>query len=172
MFYRTTTPSPLGPITLLSDEQALRGLWFADQHYFGAGYDLNQAADQATPVLTAAKRWLTAYFAGQQPASDDLPLAPAVTAFRQRVLRVIASVPYGQTITYQAIAERLDQPAAVRAVGGAVGHNPLSIVIPCHRVVGSDGSLTGYAGGLDRKIALLTLEGADPQALATGKLRV
>jgi len=171
VFYQTKYASPLGPITLLSDATSLRGLWFADQKYFGAQYDLAAASHAPTAILTATSAWLTAYFAGQRPTTRDLPLAPDVTAFRQRVLAVIAQVPFGQTITYQQIAAKLGQPSAVRAVGGAVGHNPLSLVIPCHRVVGSDGSLTGYAGGLDRKIALLTLEGADPQALRAGKIR-
>lgn len=169
MLYQTTYASPLGPITLLSDDQALQGLWFVDQSYYGAQFDLTQASTQLTPVLQTTSDWLDAYFAGQRPTQLP-PLAPQVTAFRQRILRVIATVPYGQTITYQQIADQAGDPQAARAVGGAVGHNPISLLIPCHRVVGSTGRLTGYAGGLDRKIALLTLEGHDPQALAAGHL--
>lgn len=159
MLYQKNYQSPLGPLTLLSDDTALLGVWFADQKYFGAGYDLETAQTTDVPVLTAAQQWLTAYFAGQRPEIEALTLAPKVTAYRQRVLAILQQIPYGQTWAYQEIAEQLGHSSA-RAVGGAVGHNPISIIIPCHRVVGSDGQLTGYAGGLDRKIALLKLEGA------------
>ncbi|GEO69191.1 methylated-DNA--[protein]-cysteine S-methyltransferase [Levilactobacillus acidifarinae] len=166
MRYQLTTPSPLGNLTLLGDDQALYGLWFADQQHFGADYDLSAIPTGSTAPLNLALDWLSAYFDGQAPAPFDLPLQPEVTDFRARVLQVLTQIPYGQTVTYQQIANQLGQPNAVRAVGGAVGHNPLSIMIPCHRVVGRAGDLTGYAGGLDRKIALLTLEGHDPATLA------
>lgn len=165
MFYHTIYPSPLGDLTLLADDQALYGLWFSDQQHYGANYDLGRSKGQVTPLLIRVTTWLDAYFAGHQPDPATLPLKPEVTAFRQQVLSVIRQVPYGQTITYQEIATRMGRPTASRAVGGAVGHNPISIIIPCHRVMGSDGSLTGYAGGIDRKIALLTLEGCDLAAL-------
>ncbi|CAJ1225021.1 6-O-methylguanine DNA methyltransferase [Levilactobacillus zymae] len=165
MRYQLTTPSPLGPLTLLGDDQALYGLWFADQQHFGADYDLTAIPTGSTAPLTLALDWLRAYFDGQAPSPFDLPLQPEVTDFRARVLQGLTQIPYGQTVTYQQLADQLGQPTAVRAVGGAVGHNPLSIVIPCHRVLGRHGELTGYAGGLDRKIALLTLEGHDAATL-------
>lgn len=162
--------SPLGPVTLLSDDDVLLGVWFADQQYFGAGYDLASVPVRDTALLRAAVAWLRAYFAGRHPDPRTVPLRPAVTAFRQQVLAILETVPYGATITYREIAAQLPgaSTSAARAVGGAVGHNPISIIIPCHRVVGSDGALTGYAGGIDRKIALLTLEGHDPRRLAQG----
>lgn len=161
MRYQLTTPSPLGDLTLLGDERALYGLWFTDQRYFGANYDLTTIPHGQTAPLRLALDWLSAYFANQAPDPFDLPLHPEVTAFRACVLQVLTQIPYGQTITYHQIATQLGQPTASRAIGGAVGHNPLSILIPCHRVVGRQGALTGYAGGIERKIALLTLEGHD-----------
>ena len=128
--------------------------------------DVVQALISDAPVLAAAKEWLDAYFAGERPAIADLPLAPIGSEFRQKVWRILTEIPYGQVTTYGAIAQQVarelgrDHMASL-AVGGAVGHNPISIVIPCHRVVGSDGSLTGYAGGLDKKIWLLEHEGMD-----------
>ena len=118
------------------------------------------------PVFELAKQWLDQYFAGEAPAIADLPLAPIGSEFRQAVWKILEEIPYGQVVTYGQIAEKmaLDMGRSTmssQAVGGAVGHNPISIIIPCHRVVGSDGSLTGYAGGLPNKIKLLTLEGVD-----------
>lgn len=158
MLYQKNYQSPLGSLKLLSDETALLGVWFTDQKYFGAGYDLRTARLADTAILHATQQWLTAYFAGQRPAIDTLTLAPEVTAYRQKVLEILCEIPYGQTWTYQDIAEKLGH-SSPRAVGGAVGHNPISIIIPCHRVIGRDGQLTGYAGGMDRKVALLKLEG-------------
>ncbi|ERL65953.1 methylated-DNA--[protein]-cysteine S-methyltransferase [Schleiferilactobacillus shenzhenensis] len=171
-FAQQVYPSPLGPLTLLSDADAILGLWFADQQHFGAGYDLSSVPVRESTPLRAATAWLGQYFAGERPDPRQVPLHPVVTAFRQRVLAVLETVPYGATITYQEIADRLPgaSAAAARAVGGAVGHNPISIIIPCHRVVGRDGSLTGYAGGINRKIALLTLEGHDPERLAHDRI--
>lgn len=164
MLTKTNYPSPIGQLILVSDETALLGLWFEDQKYFGAGFDLRAIPEKQTAISDQVATWLDEYFKGNAPSTDSLPLNPQVTAYRQGVLQVLRQVPYGQTITYAELAHRLSKQGAAtspRAIGGAVGHNPLSIVIPCHRVVGSDGSLTGYAGGLERKIALLKLEGAD-----------
>ncbi|RXI78921.1 methylated-DNA--[protein]-cysteine S-methyltransferase [Levilactobacillus suantsaii] len=166
MSTQLTTPSPLGPLTLLGDDHHLYGLWFNDQAHFGANYDLTAIPTGQTESLHLALDWLHAYFAGEAPDPFALPLTPEVTPFRAQVLQVLTQIPYGKTATYQQIATQLGKPQAVRAVGGAVAHNPLAIVIPCHRVVGHDGALTGYAGGLDRKLALLTLEGHDSVALA------
>ena len=148
MLYLDHTDSPLGPITMASDGTSLTGLWFDGQKYF--------------PVFEDTRRWLHLYFSGTAPAF--LPdLAPAGTPFQQDIWEILCSIPYGETRTYGQIAELYAQKHGIlrmsaQAVGGAVGHNPISILIPCHRVVGADGSLTGYAGGLFRKTFLLELE--------------
>ncbi len=157
MLFLTHYASPLGPILLAADETGLTGLWFEGQKYFPSflGVDYQE---KETPVLTETARWLDVYFSGKDP--DILPpLHPQGSPFRQAVWNILLTIPRGQTMTYGEIARRLGVRSA-QAVGGAVGHNPISILIPCHRVVGSDGSLTGYAGGLDRKTRLLQLEGA------------
>lgn len=153
----TRYESPLGSILLAADQTGLTGLWFVGQKYFPSFSDGNFFENE-TPVLTEAKHWLSLYFSGKEP--DFLPpLHPQGSSFRQAVWNVLLIIPRGQTMTYGEIARRLNVRSA-QAVGGAVGHNPISILIPCHRVVGSDGSLTGYAGGLARKEWLLHLEGA------------
>ncbi len=153
----TRYESPLGSILLAADQNGLTGLWFVGQKYFPSFSDGNFFENE-TPVLTEAKHWLSLYFSGKEP--DFLPpLHPQGSSFRQAVWNVLLTIPRGQTMTYGEIARRLNVRSA-QAVGGAVGHNQISILIPCHRVVGSDGSLTGYAGGLARKEWLLHLEGA------------
>ena len=153
----TRYESPLGSILLAADQTGLTGLWFGGQKYFPSFSD-GDFFENETPVLTEAKHWLSLYFSGKEP--DFLPsLHPQGSSFRQAVWNVLLTIPRGQTMTYGEIARRLNVRIA-QAVGGAVGHNPISILIPCHRVVGSDGSLTGYAGGLARKEWLLHLEGA------------
>ena len=157
MLFLTHYASPLGPILLAADETGLTGLWFEGQKYFPSflGVDYQE---KETPVLTETVRWLDVYFSGKDP--DILPpLHPQGSPFRQTVWDILLTIPRGQTMTYGEIARRLGVHSA-QAVGGAVGHNPISILIPCHRVVGSDGNLTGYAGGFDRKTRLLQLEGA------------
>ena len=155
-------PSPVGMLTLSSDGTALTGLWLDGQKYFGAGLP-NAVKENDLPVFEQASAWLDAYF-GRQLLPTLPPLAPAGSDFRQAVWRLLLEIPYGETTTYGALAQRLRQrgiSAAPQAVGGAVGHNPISILIPCHRCVGADGSLTGYAGGVEKKRFLLALEGAD-----------
>ena len=153
----TRYESPLGSLLLAADQTGLTGLWFVGQKYFPSFSD-GDFFENETPVLTEAKHWLSLYFSGKEP--DFLPsLHPQGSSFRQAVWNVLLTIPRGQTMTYGEIARRLNVRSA-QAVGGAVGHNPISILIPCHRVVGSDGSLTGYAGGLARKEWLLNLEGA------------
>ena len=153
----TRYESPLGSILLAADQTGLTGLWFVGQKYFPSFSD-GDFFENETPVLTEAKHWLSLYFSGKEP--DFLPsLHPQGSSFRQAVWNVLLTIPRGQTMTYGEITRRLNVRSA-QAVGGAVGHNPISILIPCHRVVGSDGSLTGYAGGLARKEWLLHLEGA------------
>lgn len=157
---------------LAADGTGLRGLWFDGQKYFAR--DLSaERIEQNTPALTEAKRWLDIYFAGKEP--DFLPpLHPTGSAFRQSVWEILLKIPYGQTITYGDIARQLAAKRGLanmsaQAVGGAVGHNKISVIIPCHRVVGTNGSLTGYAGGIDKKIRLLKLERTDMTQLFVPK---
>lgn len=157
MEYTHQYPSPLGVITLASDGEALVGLWFEGQRHFGKGLT-GEKAERPLPVFDQADRWLDVYFSGEKP--DFMPpLRPRGTAFQEAVWRRLLDIPYGHTVTYGEIAASLGLPlGAARAVGGAVGRNPISLMIPCHRVVGADGSLTGYAGGIERKKHLLKLE--------------
>ena len=162
--------SPVGELLLAADEEGLTGLWLAGEKYFPG---VPEDAPQETPVLEETKRWLDIYFAGREP--DFLPpLHLAGSPFRQEVWALLRQIPYGETTTYRALAEAVARKRGLRrmsaqAVGGAVGHNPISIIVPCHRVVGSDGSLTGYAGGLERKVQLLRLEGVDMSRLYVPK---
>ena len=164
MIYTQHYESPLGGILLAADETGLTGLWFDGEKYYADNLAAEQEA-RDTQALGAAKRWLDVYFAGKEP--DFLPpLHPIGSAFRQEVWQLLLEIPYGQTTTYGALARRLAERRGLRhmsaqAVGGAVGHNEISILIPCHRVVGTSGSLTGYAGGIDKKLSLLRLEQAD-----------
>lgn len=163
MRYTSQYHSPIGEILLAADDTGLTGLWFAGQKYFARGLDSGHETRE-TAVLADAKRWLDIYFSGREPDFTP-PLHAAGTAFQNEVWAILRAIPYGQTVTYGEIAARIAARRGLahmsaQAVGGAVGHNAVSIIVPCHRVVGSDGSLTGYAGGLDRKIALLRLERA------------
>ena len=164
MIYTSNYTSPLGKILLAADEVGLRGLWFDGQKYFARDLP-DECTEAETPALSEAKRWLAVYFAGKEP--DFLPpLHPVGTPFRQAVWEILLRIPYGKTVTYGEISKQLAdrmglESMSAQAVGGAVGHNEISIIIPCHRVVGSGGNLTGYAGGIDRKIKLLELEHAD-----------
>lgn len=168
MQYTRSYESPLGRMLLASDGAALTGLWFVGQKYYAAALD-GQHEEKALPVFEQTENWLDIYFGGREPDFTP-PLAPAGSEFRREVWELLCSIPYGKTVTYAglaaAIAERRSlSHMSAQAVGGAVGHNPISIIIPCHRVVGSGGSLTGYAGGIDRKIRLLSLECADMSGL-------
>jgi methylated-DNA-[protein]-cysteine S-methyltransferase len=153
-------PSPLGEMLLVANPEgnALAGLYLANQKYFPHEAAQWGEAPQL-PLFRAAAAQLREYFAGARTAFD-LSLAPAGTPFQRQVWAAIAAVPFGETITYGELAARCGRPSAVRAAGAATGRNPLTIVIPCHRIVGSGGALTGYAGGLDRKRTLLALEAA------------
>ena len=157
MEYVSTYMSPLGGILLAADEEGLTGLWFEGQKYFAAG--LGEHVEGENAAIISAKRWLDAYFEGERP-DFAVPLHLRGSAFRRAVWERLTAIPYGATATYGEIAVSLGAPSAARAVGGAVGHNPVSIIVPCHRVLGADGSLTGYAGGAERKRWLLELERA------------
>ena len=155
MYFKQIYSTPLGELLLVGTETELVGAWFTDQKYFAPDLSPEKFTAVETPVLKQARAWLTEYFSGQIPTTK-ITLAPQVTPFRQRVLQQLQQIPYGTTVTSQELANQL--ASHPRAIGGAVAHNPLSLFIPCHRVLASDGSLHGYAGGLDRKQALLELE--------------
>ena len=166
MTYIQHYASPLGGILLAANDIGLTGLWFDGQKYYADNLPAEHI-ERETPILTDAKRWLDVYFTGNEPDFKP-PLHPVGSAFRQKVWKLLLQIPYGQTVTYGELARQLAEKQgaehmSAQAVGGAVGHNEISILIPCHRVVGSNGSLTGYAGGIDRKIMLLELEQADMQ---------
>lgn len=164
MVYTCRYQSPMGDILLAADEIGLTGLWFEGQKYF-ANTLSDEYISQETSILSEAKRWLDVYFSGEEPNFTP-PLHPIGSPFRQAVWQILLQIPYGQTTTYGEIARQLAEKHGIahmsaQAVGGAVGHNEVSIIIPCHRVVGTNGSLTGYAGGIDKKIRLLELEKTD-----------
>ena len=155
--------SLLGVITLASDGEALTGLWFDGQKYFPHKL-ISESLESEMPIFTQTCNWLDIYFSGRIPDFTP-PISLNTTPFRKAVYDILLTIPYGQTMTYGEIANIIAEQNGVermsaQAVGGAVGHNPISIIVPCHRVIGTDGSLTGYAGGLDRKIKLLKLEKA------------
>ena len=165
MYLTSQYASPVGELTLCSQEDRLAGLWLKDQKYFGASI-AGEMVPGESPVLTQARDWLDRYFQKKRPAPQELPLAPEGSGFRKEVWRILCDIPYGDTRTYGEIARMLTArrgagQMSAQAVGGAVGHNPIAIVVPCHRVVGTSGSLTGYAGGLEKKIELLVHEGVD-----------
>ena len=161
LLYSTSYPSPVGPMVLAADGEALTGAWFLGQRYFPAA-PMERRDDLA--AFAAARAWLDGYFAGARPDPRSLPLAPAGSDFQKLVWALLLDIPYGETTTYGALAEKAARrmgryTMSAQAVGGAVGRNPLSVIVPCHRVVGADGSLTGYAGGLAVKSWLLQHEG-------------
>ena len=164
MTYTMHYDSPLGKILLAADEEGMTGVWFEAQKYFAAKLP-PEHEEGTTPVQGDACLWLDVYFSGREP--DFTPKLHLIGSdFRQAVWALLLQIPYGQTVTYGQLAARLAAERGLarmsaQAVGGAVGRNRISLIIPCHRVLGADGSLTGYAGGLDRKAKLLALEGVD-----------
>lgn len=164
MDYTYHYQSPLGGITLSSNGTELTGLWFDGQKYFGDTLP-KEYEEKTLPIFEQTARWLDIYFGGKEPDFTP-PLLMKTTPFRKAVWEIMLEIPFGQTMTYGEIADRIAQQRGLpkmsaQAVGGAVGHNSISLIIPCHRVVGTNGSLTGYAGGIDKKVQLLTLEKAD-----------
>ncbi|MGN1409287.1 MAG: methylated-DNA--[protein]-cysteine S-methyltransferase [Eubacteriales bacterium] len=166
MIYISHFSSPIGTITLASDAggESLVGLWLQGQKYFFDTMKNQQATESENRILLRAEKWLEDYFSGKRPPVSELKLSPHGSEFRRTVWDILLEIPYGEVRTYGDIAKDAASRLGVKrmsaqAVGGAVGHNPISIIIPCHRVVGSDGSLTGYAGGVDKKLWLLRHEG-------------
>ena len=167
MLYISHYQSPLGPILLAADAIGLTGLWFEGQKYFASRLD-KEREEKEIPLFEKVKQWLDRYFSGKEP-DFSVPLHFTGTAFQKEVWEILCSIPYGQTMTYGEIAKQLAAKKGLprmsaQAVGGAVAHNEISILVPCHRVVGTRGSLTGYAGGIDKKVKLLTLEKVDMKA--------
>ncbi len=161
MQYTSHYSSPIGDILLAADEIGLTGLWFEGQKYFALYLD-KEHEEKELPIFEQTKQWLDIYFSGREP-DFKVPLHFTGTDFQNEVWEILYKIPYGQTMTYGEIAKKVASQRGIarmsaQAVGGAVGHNEISIIVPCHRVVGTSGSLTGYAGGIDKKIALLKLE--------------
>jgi methylated-DNA-[protein]-cysteine S-methyltransferase len=168
MTYTFEYDSPVGLLSVIGDGEQITGLWLKGQKYFPVALEADNSA-KALPVFECVKEWLTIYFSGKRPNSTP-PLSPTGSDFRRAVCKLLCEIPYGEVTTYGNIAGLLakqygKEKMAAQAVGGAVGHNPISIIIPCHRVVGADGSLTGFGGGIENKIKLLTLEHADMSKL-------
>lgn len=160
-------PSPVGRLLLAEKNGALIGLWIDGQKYFSRTINNEQTAENPdTAILKQAQNWLDRYFRRENPSPHELKLAPSGSEFRQTVWKLLCEIPSGKTTTYKELAQKIAaarrlEHMSAQAVGGAVGHNPISIIIPCHRVLGTDGSLTGYAGGIELKKKLLILEGVD-----------
>lgn len=163
MDYTAHYHSPLGGITMASDGEVLVGLWFDGQRHFAETLDAEHQTREDLPVFEQTRRWLDIYFSGKEPGFTP-PLTMRTTAFRRQVWEILLTIPFGRTMTYGEIAriiarERGQKSMSAQAVGGAVGHNSISLIIPCHRVVGAGGAITGYAGGIDKKQWLLRMEG-------------
>lgn len=162
MIYSTVYNSPIGRLTMASDGENLIGLWIDGQKYFSEDV-VKCAAEKSLPIFGSTEKWLDEYFAGEIPDFTPPIAFGEFSDFRKRVWKILLEIPYGKTATYGEIAKRIEaetnKRVSAQAVGGAVGHNPISIIVPCHRVIGFNGNLTGYAGGLDKKVKLLRIEG-------------
>lgn len=170
MYYKANYKSPIGDMTMVSDGQSLNALWFEGQKYYGTSVGENLKEDSNLKVFELAKNWLDRYFDFQKPEISELSLTPIGSDFRREVWDVLCEIPYGQVVTYGEIAQKIAKKRGItkmsaRAIGNAIGHNPVSIIIPCHRVIGSNGKLTGYAAGLGTKIKLLKHENVDLDTL-------
>ncbi len=170
MYDTTYYDAPVGRLLLAAREDALVGLWIENQKYYPAFSEQTCRERPEQPILRQTRQWLDRYFAGACPTPEQLSLTPAGSEFRKLVWKLLCEIPYGQVTTYGALTRKVAsalgrEHMSAQAVGGAVAHNPISIIIPCHRVVGADGSLTGYAGGLQNKRKLLALEGVNTGAI-------
>lgn len=170
MFYYDYYDSPLGRLTVAGDERNIVGLWLAHQRFYMDVLQGKECEEKETEVIRLAKRWLDRYFDGEKPEISELPIKFIGSGFRVLVWQMLAEIPYGKVITYGDLAKRIAEKRGIKAmsaqaVGGAVGRNPISIIVPCHRVIGSNGSMVGYSGGVSAKIKLLKLEGTggDPR---------
>ena len=166
IYYKTTIETLIGKITLGSDGENLVGLWTDGQRYFGDTVPNEMLSNDELNIFTITKEWLNRYFDGKRPQISELPLAPIGGEFRQTVWKMLTEIPYGEVITYGDLARKIADQRGIekmsaQAVGGAVGRNPISIIIPCHRVVGVNGNLTGFSGGIQMKLQLLQHEGVD-----------
>lgn len=170
MFYYYIYHSPVGKITIASNEKNIVGLWIDKQKYYMDVLQDKEYQEKETDIIKLAKKWLDKYFNKENPKIDELPIEFIGSDFRKQIWKILAEIPYGKVVTYGDIAKQVAKQKGVKimsaqAVGGAVGHNPISIIIPCHRVVGANGSLTGYAGGIEIKTKLLELERVDMSKL-------
>jgi O-6-methylguanine DNA methyltransferase len=166
MYFKTIVSSPVGELTLASDGENLIGLWLEGQKYHGGKIANQWEEKNDLAIFKVTEKWLKDYFSNENPNIKGLPLAPQGSEFQKEVWSILCDIPYGEVISYGEIAKEIAKKQgktqmSAQAVGGAVGHNPISIIIPCHRVVGSNGSLTGYAGGIEKKTFLLEFEGVD-----------
>ena len=157
MYYSTDYSSPIGEMIIASDGEAVCGAWFYGQKHFKSTVD-DCIVNDDLAIFKKVIRWFDEYFSGKNP-EINFEVKPEGSEFRREVWKILSEIPYGETLTYGEIASRISPKMSAQAVGGAVGHNPISIIIPCHRVLGAKGKLTGYAGGIDRKVELLKLEG-------------
>ena len=176
MNYQITYRSPIGNMMIVcdADRKYITGVWIEGQKYFQSTLSERPACGKGIPVLQKAKDWLDAYFAGKKPVPSVLPLKPAGSVFRQDIWKILCEIPYGSVLTYGEIAKQMAlkmgrEAMSAQAVGGAVAHNPISVIIPCHRIIGTNGSLTGYAGGIEKKIKLLEHEGVDTAVFSVPK---
>lgn len=172
MFYTDRYDSPIGRIALASNGNELTGLWFYGQKYFADNLP-ERHEEKELPIFAQTKKWLDVYFSGKSPDFTPPIAMDGISPFRKRVWEIMIAIPFGKTSTYGQIAKQIEREtekrASAQAVGGAVGHNSISLIIPCHRVVGTNGSFTGYAGGIDKKMELLKLEGIDVSKLTIPK---
>lgn len=173
MIYTCRYNTPLGGVTIAGSDSAVMGLWFDGQKYYKDTLPA-EYTEKNIPLFDTVKEWLDIYFSGKAPDFTPPLSLDGATAFRRDVWKILLDIPYGKTVTYGEIAakmaaERGIEKMSAQAVGGAVGHNPVSVIIPCHRVVGAGGNLTGYAGGIDKKVGLLKSEGVDMSAFFVPK---
>lgn len=172
MYFYEFYDSPVGRLVVASDENSIIGLWLAHQRFYMDILQGQECEEKETDVIRLAKIWLDKYFAGEKPEISELPIKFIGSDFRVLVWQMLTEIPYGKVITYGELAKKIAEKRGIKAmsaqaVGGAVGRNPISIIVPCHRVIGSNGNLTGYSGGVSTKIKLLEFEGVDCSNLYT-----